>query len=213
MIPMDAHDDDPPAPAFARTATGEAARCAARCADDLRAVAERGDREAFARLFSFFAPRIKGFMMRLGASEQQAEELAQETMLAVWRKAALYDPARSGPAAWIYAVARNRRADAWRRRHAATRMTADVEREELEALPDDGPGPEERLVGDRRDRAVRAALAVLPAEQKTVVELSFFAELAHPAIAERLGLPLGTVKSRLRLAMEKIRRALEEYAP
>lgn len=209
MIPMDADDDLTQQTSAAPATAGDGVDLS----KDLRAVAERGDRDAFARLFQHFAPRIKGYMTRLGAPEQQAEELAQETMLAVWRKAALYDPERSGPASWIFAIARNQRADAWRRRHAAERMTADVEPEAVAAIPDDSPGPEAALAGARRDRAVRAALSTLPSEQKTVVELSFFSELAHPAIAERLGLPLGTVKSRLRLAMEKIRRALEEYAP
>lgn len=183
-----------------------------RWAIDIRLVAESGDRAAFARLFEYYAPRIKGFLIRRGLPDGRAEELAQETMLSVWRKAARFDPRRAGASTWIFAIARHRAVDARRRAHAGDEDNGEGAIE-LEGLPDDAPGPEVRLDGERRDRAVRAALASLPVEQKTIVELSFFSELAHPAIAKRLDVPLGTVKSRMRLAMEKIRKSLEEYAP
>jgi RNA polymerase sigma-70 factor (ECF subfamily) len=172
------------------------------------AVASRGDRAAFAGLFGHFAPRVKSYLMRLGAPPAQAEDLAQETMLAVWSKAALYDPQRAEAATWVFTIARNLRIDALRReRHP------EVSDEFLAEVPDDRPGAEMLVADGRRDQALRAVLATLPPEQAEVVRLSFFADLAHPAIAERLRLPLGTVKSRLRLAMGRIRKALGDDEP
>ena len=175
---------------------------AALLSDDLVAVAS-GDRAAFARLFGHFAPRVKAYMLKLGLPAQRAEDLAQDTMLSVWRKASLYDPAKAEAATWVFTIARNLRIDALRReRHP------EVSDDELLEHEDDRPGADELLDGDRRARRLRSALAALTPEQAEVVQLSFFADLAHPAIAERLDVPLGTVKSRLRLAMLKIRKAL-----
>lgn len=175
---------------------------AARLSEDLVAVAS-GDRAAFARLFGHFAPRVKSYMLKLGMPAQRAEDLAQDTMLSVWRKASLYDPAKAEAATWVFTIARNLRIDALRReRHP------EVSDDELLEHEDDRPRADELLDGDRRASRLRGALAALTPEQAEVVQLSFFADLAHPAIAERLDVPLGTVKSRLRLAMVKIRKAL-----
>ncbi|WP_434623546.1 sigma-70 family RNA polymerase sigma factor [Azospirillum sp. B2RO_4] len=183
-----------PDPASARLAADQSA--------DLVAVAA-GDRAAFARLFAHFAPRVKAYMLKLGMPAQRAEDLAQDTMLAVWRKASLYDPAKAEAATWVFTIARNLRIDLLRReRHP------EVSDDELLEHEDDRPRADEVLDGDRRARRLRGALASLTPEQAEVVQLSFFADLAHPAIAERLDVPLGTVKSRLRLAMAKIRKAL-----
>ncbi|WP_051341196.1 sigma-70 family RNA polymerase sigma factor [Azospirillum halopraeferens] len=172
------------------------------------AIARQNDRAAFARLFGHFAPRVKSYLMRLGVPPAQAEDLAQDTMLAVWNKAALYDPQRAEAATWVFTIARNLRIDALRReRHP------EVSDEVLADTPDGAPGADTLVADGRRERALRAALATLPADQAEVVRLSFFADLAHPAIAERLRLPLGTVKSRLRLAMGKIRKALGDDEP
>ncbi len=169
----------------------------------LVAVAQRGDREAFARLFAHFAPRVKSYMLKLGAPPQRAEDLAQDTMLAVWRKAALFDPAKAEAATWVFTIARNLRIDGLRReRHPEVSDDALAEHE------DDRPRADALMDGAQRATRLRGALRDLTPEQAQVVHLSFFADLAHPAIAERLNLPLGTVKSRLRLAMGKIRKAL-----
>lgn len=169
------------------------------------AIAAHRDRSAFARLFAHFAPRVKAYMMRLGASPAQAEDLAQETMLTVWRKAALYDPGRAEASTWVFTIARNLRIDAMRReRHP------EVSDAVLTEFADERPGADVQAAERHRNRRLRDALATLPAEQAEVVRLSFFADIAHPAIAERLGVPLGTVKSRLRLAMVRIRKALGE---
>lgn len=174
----------------------------------IEAVALRQDRAAFAALFSHFAPRLKTFMRRSGLSEAEAENLAQETMLRVWRKAELYNPAASGFEGWIFTIARNLRIDALRReRRGALDGAADIEGE---FLLDEAPLADEALASRQSDARVRSALAELPGDQQRVVELSFFQERAHAEIACLLEIPLGTVKSRLRLAMTKLRSLLSE---
>jgi RNA polymerase sigma-70 factor (ECF subfamily) len=172
------------------------------------AIATRQDRAAFATLFEYFAPRIKAFMQRSGVSEANAEELAQETMLVVWRKAALFDAESSGAAAWIFTIARNLRIDMYRReRRGGVIEASDVE---IEFQIDDSPQPDSRLVTSQSEERVRSVLSKLPADQIRVIELSFFEEKAHADIAQILGIPLGTVKSRLRLAMSRLRILLSE---
>jgi len=176
----------------------------------IRAVADHQDRSAFACLFKYFAPRIKAFMQRSGASEAGAEELAQETMLTVWRKAASFDPASAGAAAWIFTIARNLRIDAHRREQRGSMTeSSDVE---IEYQIDDAPQPDSRLATAQSEERVRSALSKLSAEQVRVVELSFYEEKAHAEIAQILGIPLGTVKSRLRLAMSRLRTLLSELS-
>jgi RNA polymerase sigma-70 factor (ECF subfamily) len=182
----------------------------ARWAALIEAVAARRDREAFAALFEYFAPRIKTFMRRSGASEQGADELAQETLLAVWSKATLFDPRSAGAAAWIFTIARNLRIDAMRREKRSG-MGYSVEID-AEFHVDDGPQPDAGLVASQTESMVRSALAALSEDQLRVVELSFFAEKAHAEIAETLRIPLGTVKSRLRLAMNRLRGLLGDFS-
>ncbi len=173
----------------------------ARC---LRAVAEHGDREAFLILYDHFAPRVTAYMQRGGASPAQAEDLAQDTLLAVWRKAALFDPRKAGAATWVFTIARNLRIDRLRRER---RPTVDID----EATLVDPAGDAETEIGAARAAArLRRAVDDLPPDQAAVVRMSFFEDLPHPAIAERLGIPLGTVKSRLRLAFKKVRDALDD---
>jgi RNA polymerase sigma-70 factor (ECF subfamily) len=166
------------------------------------AVAGSRDRESFRLLFLYFAPRVKGYLMRRGLSASGADELAQETMLAVWRKAEQFDPGRAAASTWIFTIARNLRIDQFRRGAQ---------------LPDDYyPGeepvasPGDDYFAQQRDLKISAALKSLPQDQADVVRLSFFEEIPHPAIAAQLGIPLGTVKSRLRLAMSRLRKGLEE---
>jgi RNA polymerase sigma-70 factor, ECF subfamily len=176
----------------------------------IEAVAKRQDRAAFATLFEHFAPRVKSFMRRSGASEASAEELAQETLLAVWRKAALFDPSTAGASAWIFTIARNLRIDAARReRRGETFDTSDID---AEFQVDESPLPDARLAAAQSESRVRAALAELSEEQMRVVELSFYKEKAHAEIARILQIPLGTVKSRLRLAMNRLRSRLGEMS-
>jgi len=167
------------------------------------AVATRGDRSAFAALFAHFAPRVKSYMLRLGAAPEAAEELAQETLLTVWRKAALFDPARAGASTWIFAIARNLRIDAVRRER----------RPAIEDDPSDGRAevePDALVAAAERGERLREAIAALPPDQAEVVRLSFFQDKPHSEVARDLGLPLGTVKSRLRLALARLRGQVED---
>lgn len=171
----------------------------------LRRVADTGDRAAFKALFEHFAPRVKAYAMRLGAGAQAAEDLAQEAMLTMWRKAALFDPARASAGTWIFTIARNLRIDLLRRERLAHRNGEDPSLAP-EFEPDAGEGFDAR----QSEAALRLALRSLPAEQVQIVTMSFFSDKPHSEIAAELNIPLGTVKSRLRLAMARLRAGLGE---
>lgn len=166
-------------------------------------VAMDRDRAAFAALFTHFAPRVKAYLLRLGAPAAVAEDLAQEALLNLWRKAHLFDPAKASAATWLFTIARNLRIDAIRREK---RPELDPE----DFMSEAGPAADEGLVQADDEGRLRLALKELPADQIQVVELSFFADKPHSQIAAELGIPLGTVKSRLRLAMARLKRALGE---
>lgn len=169
-------------------------------ADLMAAIALRADRAAFAELFDRFAGRIKAFLIRGGLTHELAEEIAQEVMVTVWRKAASFDAARASVATWIYTIARNRRIDHFRR---TTRDEPDPN-DPLFA-PEPEATPEEQAQLASRDVQLRSTLAVLPDDQKEVVRLAFYDGLSHGEIANRLDMPLGTVKSRLRLSFKRLR--------
>lgn len=169
------------------------------------AIAQRRDREAFAALFTLYAGRVKAWMMRSGAPAEAAEEIAQETLLTVWRKAALYDPSRATVSAWVFTIARNVRIDRLRKDNRARQH---LQFELLEADREPPERPDGLLDAAQREARVRTALATLPEEQVRIVRLSFFDGRPHSEIAEHLGIPLGTVKSRLRLAMGRLRQSL-----
>jgi len=169
----------------------------------IQAIAGTSDRAAFAALFAYFAPRVKAWMLRAGANPTAAEELAQETMLAVWQKARLFDPSRAGASTWIFTIARNLRIDALRR-----------ERHPSDLMPDPVEKPDAPLQADRvlamtqQEARIRTALSLLPPEQADVIRKAFFEDKVHAEIEKELGIPLGTVKSRLRLGMNRLRAAL-----
>lgn len=170
----------------------------------IMAIATCGDRAAFAALFSRFAPRVKTYLLQNGLQAAIAEELAQEVLLVIWRKAKQFDPSRASAAAWVFTIARNLRIDTARRARFAP-PEPDATDGPLEV-----PTAETILQAEDRVTRVRAALATLPSEQAEVVRLSFFEDRPHADIERVLGIPLGTVKSRLRLAMSRLRRLLEE---
>ncbi len=173
-------------------------------ADGLLAkVARGGDRAAFARLFLYFTPRVKAYLMRIGCSAEQAEDLAQDALMRVWRKARLFDPAKASAATWIFTIARNLRIDALRRLNRS-----DLDPQDPTFTPDEEPRADDACERNARDAKIRTAFEALPPNQHAVVALHFYEDEPHSAIAKRLNLPLGTVKSRLRLAFEKIRREL-----
>ena len=168
-------------------------------------VAESRDKAALAALFTHFGPRVKSMMLKLGAGDALAEDLVQETFVSVWRKAALYSNQRGAASTWIFTIARNLRIDQLRRQ--SNRPYEDLESLELASdAPLGSALIEQRQVIDR----VTVALKGLPAEQQDVVRLSFIHDMPHAQIAESLGVPLGTVKSRLRLAYGRLRPLLED---
>jgi RNA polymerase sigma-70 factor (ECF subfamily) len=174
-------------------------------ADFLQRIAEGGDVEAFRKLFEAYAPRVKSYMMRQGADANTAEELAQETLLTVWRKARLYSGDKGSATTWIFTIARNLRIDKLRREQTWVGLPDGYDQE---ASPD--ATPDEALAQEERRVRVQSALAELPPDQHEAVVLSYIEGLSHSEIAERLKLPLGTVKSRMRLAYLKIRDAVED---
>jgi len=171
----------------------------------IEAVAACQDRDAFAALFEYFAPRIKGFLIRGNTAPAAAEELAQEAMLTVWRKAAQFDRSRAGASAWIFTIARNLRIDVARREQRARLLDLEVEDDQEQPAP-----PDACLLAGERESRVQAALQALSEDQVRVVRLSFFEGKPHADIASELELPLGTVKSRIRLAMNRLRELLSD---
>jgi RNA polymerase sigma factor (sigma-70 family) len=175
-----------------------------------RAMAAGADRQAFAALFKHFAPRIKAYLILGGTSEALAEEIAQETMVNVWRKASTFDAERASVATWIFTIARNLRVDYFRRQDS--RMVYGTD-DDAESQADGLPALDEQVLARERESRVRMALARLPEEQALVLRLSFFEERPHARIAAELGIPLGTVKSRVRLAVNHLRRLLNGIEP
>lgn len=176
--------------------------------EDLLARIGGGDRMAFAALFGRYAPKVKSYLMRLAAGGAAAEDLAQDAMISVWRRAASYDATRAKPSTWIFVIARNAWIDRLRREKVelAYRSVNPPVEESQEEAPD-------AAVARRDDESrIADALAVLSDEQRQVLRLSFFEDRPHSEIATRLSLPLGTVKSRLRLAVIKLRTHWEQYS-
>jgi RNA polymerase sigma-70 factor (ECF subfamily) len=171
----------------------------------IEAVARRRDRAAFAQLFGHFAPRVKAYLMRLGSDAAAAEDLMQDVMLTVWRRAESYDPAQAGVGTWIFTIARNRRIDAMRRER---RPALDAEDPALRPEP---PAAADQVTAAQQwEERLGAALRELPPEQSEMVRLAYYEDRSHSDIAQRLNIPLGTVKSRLRLAVARLRSRFEE---
>ncbi|MDT6941025.1 sigma-70 family RNA polymerase sigma factor [Brucella pseudogrignonensis] len=168
------------------------------------AVSSRRDVDAFEVIFKHFAPRIKAYMAKLSADTQTAEELMQETMITVWNKADQFDFAKGALSTWIFTIARNQRIDAVRRERRPEFDPTDPA-----FVPDEEQPADMKLSKQQSASQLRAAMAALPTEQCALLELAYFEESSHSAIAKKLNLPLGTVKSRLRLAFSKLRAALE----
>ncbi|MFC0243116.1 sigma-70 family RNA polymerase sigma factor [Rhodopseudomonas telluris] len=167
-------------------------------------IAAAQDEAAFEELFRHFAPRLKSYFSRRGSDPALAEEITQETMVSVWRNAAAYDPARASAATWIFAIARNVGIDRFRQ---ARRPSFDPN--DPAFIPDDEEPPDRLLERAEIEQTVREVMNGLSANEKSVLMLSFYENRSHGEIAEHLGLPVGTVKSRIRLAFGKLRAALD----
>lgn len=166
--------------------------------EQIRRIQTDQDQAAFAEVFRHFAPRVKAFLMKSGASASLAEECAQETMATLWRKAHLFDPARASVSTWIFTIARNRRIDILRKQRRP-------EPEELPWGPEAEPDQEDVIALQQETKQLGQALAELPAKQRELIEKAYFGDLTHSQIAAETGLPLGTIKSRIRLALERLR--------
>ena len=177
-----------------------------RFADLMQAIAARQDRQAFAEVFSYYGPRVKGYMLRLGAGDALGEELAQEVMITVWRKAHLFDRTQASVSTWIFRIARNKRIDVARRLNRP-----ELDPEDPALLPEAPPSADDALSALEQEERARVVLAELPSEQLSLLQQAFYEGLSHREIAERNGLPLGTVKSRIRLAFTKMRARLESW--
>lgn len=175
---------------------------------ELLAGAGRGDKQAFAALFTRYAPRVKSYLIRLGAPGAMAEDLAQDAMVAVWRRAASYDAGKAKPSTWVFVIARN----AWidRLRREKVELAYRQHHQPSELMSDEAP--DDAAVRKSEEARISEAMASLSEDQRQVVRLSFFEDRPHSEIAARLSLPLGTVKSRLRLALMKLRQHWEQYS-
>ncbi|MEM6341412.1 MAG: sigma-70 family RNA polymerase sigma factor [Pseudomonadota bacterium] len=160
------------------------------------------DEVAFAELFDHFAPRVKGFLMKSGADASLAEECAQEVMATCWHKAHMFDPSRASVATWIFTIARNKKIDVLRRQRRP-------EPEDLGWGPEEEPDQDDVIVLQQETELLGRAMAELPAAQRELIERAYFGELTHSEIAAETGLPLGTIKSRIRLALERLRHAMK----
>ena len=166
-------------------------------------VRDARDRAAFAMLFGHFAPRVKHFLMKSGASATVAEDCAQDVLATVWTKAALFDPARASVATWIFTIARNRRIDVFRRDRRP-------EPEDVDWMGGDEPDQADVYAAAEEARMLGRALADLPEKQRALIQRAYFGDLSHAQIAAETGLPLGTIKSRIRLALDRLRLKLSE---
>jgi RNA polymerase sigma-70 factor (ECF subfamily) len=165
-------------------------------------IRDEKDRAAFAELFDHFAPRVKGFLMKSGADASLAEECTQDVMATLWHKSHQFDPARASVATWIFTIARNRKIDLLRRQRRP-------EPEDLPWGPEAEPDQEDTLALQQETELLGAALRELPEAQRELIEKAYFGDLTHSEIAEETGLPLGTIKSRIRLALERLRHSLK----
>ena len=173
--------------------------------DLLAAVASTQDRDAFHSLFDYFAPRVKSFLLGKGTSPELAEEAVQEAMLNVWRKAHQFDPEKASASIWIFAIARNTRIDLLRKT-----IRPELDPNDPALVPDEPKQAFETVSAAKDAERIRAKVAALPTEQQEVLRLAFFEDIPHSEIAHRLDIPLGTVKSRIRLAVQRIRGEIGE---
>ncbi|WP_224816300.1 sigma-70 family RNA polymerase sigma factor [Hasllibacter sp. MH4015] len=167
----------------------------------IAAVAQDQDRKAFAEIFRHFAPRVKAFLMKSGADESLAEECMQDVMATLWHKAHMYDPSRASAATWIFTIARNRKIDLLRR-------YARPDPEELPWGPEAAPDQADVIALQQDSTRLVQAIAKLPEKQRMLIQRAYFGDLTHAEIAAETGLPLGTIKSRIRLALDRLRHSM-----
>ncbi|MBL8672446.1 MAG: sigma-70 family RNA polymerase sigma factor [Alphaproteobacteria bacterium] len=171
----------------------------------IQAVGRNQDKQAFRRLFEHFAPRVKAYLIRMGSDPAQAEDLMQEAMLMVWRRSESFDPSQAGASTWIFTIARNKRIDSLRRERRA-----ELDPEDPSLVPAAPASADSVISAQERAGQLRIAIAALPGEQARLLQLAFYEDKTHSEIAADERLPLGTVKSRLRLALGRLRKHVED---
>lgn len=167
----------------------------------IKRIRDAQDQTAFAELFQHFAPRVKAFLIRSGSDATTAEECAQEVMATLWHKAHLFDPSRATVATWVFTIARNKRIDVIRKQRRP-------EPEELDWGPEAEPEQDDVIALQQETAQLRTAILALPEAQRELIEKAYFGDLSHREIASQTGLPLGTIKSRIRLALDRLRHAM-----
>lgn len=171
----------------------------------LVAIGAERDRGAFALVFRHFAPRLRAFMIRGGCDRGDAEEIVQDVMVTVWRRAETFDPRQASASTWIFTIARNRRIDRLRRERRP-----ELDPNDPALVPDAPRAADQSLALVQDTRRLETAIATLPQEQRDILERAYYDEKPHSVIAEETGLPLGTVKSRLRLALGRLRKEVRD---
>lgn len=188
-----------------RAETAATPSLASQHADMLVRVGREQNREAFVGLFHFFAPRIKSYLLKNGADETTAEEVVQNTFVTVWEKAAGYNPAKAAASTWIFTIARNKRIDTLRRQ----KFVVPLEDDALDSIDSTPHALADQYADHATIEQLHTAIDSLPKEQADLLHMAFFEDKSHQAIADETAIPLGTVKSRLRLAMDKLRHTLK----
>lgn len=171
----------------------------------MKRLSERQDQDAFNMLFDYYSPRIRSVMIKQGCSGELADEIAQETLLKVWRKAAMFNPDKGSVASWVFTIARNLKIDRFRKELPWQKLP-----EDFDQIPSDCQQADEIVSENQRRDQLLLVLETLPKEQRQIVTMSFLEGQSHGEIAKTLDLPLGTVKSRMRLAATKIKKAMKE---
>jgi RNA polymerase sigma-70 factor (ECF subfamily) len=171
------------------------------------AVARHQDREAFGALFTHFGPKLKGWLWKTGSTTEEAEELAQDAFVLLWRKASQFDSSRASVGSWLFTIARNLRTD---RRRASHDTWTTLDDRAVQELADPAVGQEHAMNRRQHDERVRSAMSRLTHGERLLVQLSFYEDMSHSRIAQELKMPLGTVKTKLRRAAASLRVLLEE---
>mgnify|MGYP001477606999 CR=1 FL=1 len=167
--------------------------------DLLIAIRDNKDKASFAKLFEHFAPRVKSYILKLGSDDVRAEEIAQQTLLQVWRKAELFDETKAAASTWIFRIARNLRLDLLRKE-----KHYDFEEFEFEKIIDEREAQDTVIAREQYAVIIQKAMTNLPHDQNEIIKLSFYQGMSHSEISQHLNLPLGTVKSRIRLALKRL---------
>jgi RNA polymerase sigma-70 factor (ECF subfamily) len=169
----------------------------------LHKIAQDKDKTAFIALFNYFAPRVKAYLRRQGLDASAAEDITQDVMLLIWNRAALFDAKKARASTWIFTIARNRLIDVWRQQKGQM-----MDGRDISTLPEQGYEQVPPIETQEEDEILRAAVADLPDEQRQIIEETYYRDQSHSVIAKARKIPLGTVKSRLRLALEHLRRRI-----